>query len=65
LRDEWPKRDAHAVGNHNLAVFVEAVDGQPLQVIGTVGSARKPTTALPLGYARSGQSASSAAFALG
>jgi hypothetical protein len=29
MRDQRPERDPHAVGNHNLAVFVEPVDGQP------------------------------------
>jgi hypothetical protein len=29
LRDEWPERDAHAVGNDNRAVFVEPVAAQP------------------------------------
>jgi hypothetical protein len=40
LRDERPERDAHAVGNHNLAVFVEPVDGQPLQVISMLHALR-------------------------
>ena len=39
--NQRPKRDAHAVGNHNLAVFVEAVDGQPLQIIGMLRALRR------------------------
>jgi hypothetical protein len=41
LRDERPERDAHAVGNHNLAVFVEAIDGQPLEVISMLHPLRR------------------------
>ena len=41
LIDERRKRPAHAVGDHDLAVLVEAVGGQPLQRIGVLRPLRR------------------------
>src|SRR5271165_6004340 len=41
MADERPKRDAHAIGNQGLAVFVEAIGGKALQVIGVVRALRR------------------------
>ncbi len=41
LADERTKRDAHAIGDHDLAVVVEAVGGHALQVIGVLRTLRR------------------------
>ena len=42
LANERTQRGAHAIGDHDLAVAVEAVGGQALQVIGVLRALRRP-----------------------
>ncbi len=47
LADERTKRDAHAVGEHELAVVVETVGDQALQAIGVLGALGREDADLP------------------